>query len=192
MACGGNPWDKIGLGPLFDHDVKAIGECSCGDEHWHAGLDGSNGDCIGLAHVIPRGRHQSLNRSGRGDLLQLLIAGVFGATTPGRPLADHPLGTAKAVGFEPSPQFGGVPTAAGPLGIEQRQTCIERALPCSEYIASIAPKDLADAISTVAGLANDLLDRRTILGECQDCGNGFRVANILRIAVVLRRSEVLD
>jgi hypothetical protein len=78
------------------------------------------------------------------------------------------------------------------LGIEQRQTCIERALPCSEYIASIAPKDLADAISTVAGLANDLLDRRTILGECQDCGNGFRVANILRIAVVLRRSEVLD
>ena len=128
--------------------------------------------------MIPRGRHQSRNRSGRGDLLQLLIAGVFGATTPGRPLADHPLGTAKAVGFEPSPQFGGVPTAAGPLGIEQRQTCIERALPCSEYIASIAPKDLADAISTVAGSANDLLDRRTILGECQDCGNGFFASQI--------------
>ncbi len=91
--------------------------------------------------------------------MQLLIAGLFGATAPGRPLADHPLGTAETVRFKPSPEFSGVATAAGPLGIEQWQTCIERALPRPEYLASIAPKDLADAISTVAGFTNDLLDR---------------------------------
>jgi hypothetical protein len=50
------------------------------------------------------------------------------------------------------------------LGIEQRQMCIERALPCPEYVASIAPNDLADTIATVAGFANDLLDWRATLG----------------------------
>jgi hypothetical protein len=32
LACGDNPGHEIGLGPLFDHHVKEIGECSCGDE----------------------------------------------------------------------------------------------------------------------------------------------------------------
>jgi hypothetical protein len=49
--------------------------------------------------------------------------------------------------------------------------CIERALPRTEYVASIAPKDLADTIANMAGFANDLLDFRTILGERQDGGN---------------------
>jgi len=36
-----------------------------------------------------------------------------------------------------------------------------------EYIASIARKELANTIATVAGIANDLLDCRAILSKCQ-------------------------
>jgi HWE histidine kinase len=91
------PRDEIGLGHCSDHCVKAIGECSRGRESRHTGLDSRYGDGIGFAHVITRRRHQSCDRSSRGDLLQLLIAGLFGATAPGRPLADHPLRTAEAI-----------------------------------------------------------------------------------------------
>ena len=87
----------------------------------NARLDGGDGDRVGFAHVIPCRRHQPCDRAGRGDFA-VVDRCLFSATPPGRPLADHPLGTAEAVGFEPSPQFGGVATAAGPLGIEQRQT----------------------------------------------------------------------
>ena len=48
-----------------------------------------------LRHVITRRRHQPCNRSSRGDLLQLLIAGLFGATASRRPLTDYPLRTAE-------------------------------------------------------------------------------------------------
>jgi len=34
-----NPGDEIGLGPFSNHGVKAIGECPCGDERRHTGLD---------------------------------------------------------------------------------------------------------------------------------------------------------
>jgi hypothetical protein len=97
LACSNNPRDEIGLGPFSDHCVKAIGECSRGDERRHTGLDSRYGDGIGFTHVITRGRHQSCDRSSRGDLLQLLIAGLFGATAPSRPLADHSLRTAEAI-----------------------------------------------------------------------------------------------
>jgi hypothetical protein len=173
LACGGNPGDKIGLGLFSDHGVKAIGERSRGDQRRHTSLDSRYDDGIGFAHVITSRRHQPRDRSSRGDLLQLLIARLFGATAPGRPLTDHPLRTAEAIWFEPPPEFGAVPTASSPLGIEQWQVCIERALPRSEYVASIAPKDLADTIATVAGFANNLLDCRAIIGERQDSGNGL-------------------
>src|ERR1019366_10330490 len=114
----------------------------------------------------------------RGHLLQLLIACLFGAAASGRPLTDHPQRTAEAIQFEPPPEFGAVPTASSPLCIEQRQVCIERALPCPEDITSIAPKDLADTIATVAGLTNDLLDGHAILGERQDSGNGLLTSQV--------------
>jgi hypothetical protein len=75
------------------------------------------------------------------------------------------------------------------LGIEQRQTCIERALPRPEYVASIASKDLADAISTVAGFANDLLDRRAVLGERQDFGNGLVASQITFVLQSFRAGQ---
>jgi hypothetical protein len=39
LACCGNPGDEIGLDPFSHYSVKVIGECSCGDERRHAGLD---------------------------------------------------------------------------------------------------------------------------------------------------------
>lgn len=48
FACGGNPGEKIGLGPFSDHGVKAIGECSRGDQRRHTGLDSCYGDGIGF------------------------------------------------------------------------------------------------------------------------------------------------
>src|SRR5260221_1494362 len=173
VACGGNPGNKISLFPISDHSVKPIGECSRGDQRRHTGLDSRYGDGIRFAHVITRRRHQPCDRSSRGHLLQLLIAGLFGATASGRPLTDHPLRTAEAIQFEPPPEFGAVPKASSPLCIEQRQVCIERALPCPEDVTSIAPKDLANTIATVAGFTNDLLDGRAILGEGQDSCNGL-------------------
>ena len=97
FACGGNPGDKISLFSFSDHGVKAIGECSRGDQRRHTGLDSRYCDGIGFAHVITRRRHQPCDRSSRGHLLQLLIAGLFGATASGRPLTDHPLRTAEAI-----------------------------------------------------------------------------------------------
>jgi hypothetical protein len=79
------------------------------------------------------------------------------------------------------------------LGIEQRQMCIERALPCPEYVASIAPNDLADTIATVAGFANDLLDWRATLGERQDGGNSLFTSQVTFVSQSFRaESEVLD
>jgi hypothetical protein len=67
--------------------------------------------------------------------------------------------------LQPLGTLGWSGAGALPLCIEQRQVCIERALPCPEDVTSIAPKDLADTIATVAGFTNDLLDGRAILGE---------------------------
>ena len=182
VACGGNPGNKISLFSISDHGVKSIGECSRGDQRRHIGLDSRYGDGIGFAHVITRRRHQPCYRSSRGHLLQLLIAGLFGATASGRPLTDHPLRTAEAIQFEPPPEFGAVPPSS-PLCTEQRQVCIERALPRPEDVTSIAPKDLADTIATVAGFTNDPLDGRAILGERQDGGNGLLT---LQVTLVLQ------
>ena len=192
VACGGNPGNKISLFPISDHGVKPIGERPRSDQRRHTGLDSRYGDGIGFAHVITRRRHQPCDRSSRGHLLQLLIAGFFGATASGRPLTDHPQRTAEA-DFEPPPEFGAVPTASSPLCIEQRQVCIERALPCPEDVTSIAPKDLADTIATVAGFTNDLLDGRAILGERQDGGNSLFTSQVTFVSQSFRaESEVLD
>jgi hypothetical protein len=64
------------------------------------------------------------------------------------------------------------------LRIEQGQVCIERALPCPEDVTSIAPKDLADTIATVADFTNDLLDGRAILGERQDSCSGLLTSQV--------------
>jgi hypothetical protein len=75
------------------------------------------------------------------------------------------------------------------LGIEQWQVCIERALPCPEYVASIAPKDLADTIAIVACFANDLLDCRAILGERQDGGNGLLTSQVTLVLQSFRAGQ---
>jgi hypothetical protein len=69
------------------------------------------------------------------------------------------------------------------LGIERWQSCIERALPCPEYVASIAPKDLADTIATVAGFAN------AILGERQDGGNGLLTSQVTLVLQSFRTGQ---
>ena len=189
VACGGNPGNKISLFSISDHGVKPIGECSRGDQRRHTGLDSRYGDGIGFAHVITRRHHQPCYRSSRGHLLQLLIAGLFGATASGRPLTDHPLRTAEAIQFEPPPEFGAVPAASSPLCIEQRQVCIERALPRPEDVTSIAPKDLADTIATVAGFTNDLFDGRAILGERQDGGNGLLTSQVTLVLQSFRAGQ---
>ena len=51
-------------------------------------------------------------------------------------------------------------------------------LDASRLLKESGKKDLADAISTVAGFANDLLDRRAVLGERQDFGNGLFASQI--------------
>ncbi len=71
-------------------DGKPIGERPRSDQRRHTGLDSRYGDGIGFAHAITRRRLQPCDRSSRGHLLQLLIAGFFGATASGRPLTDHP------------------------------------------------------------------------------------------------------
>ena len=107
----------------------------------------------------------------------------------GRPLTDHPLRTAEAIQFEPPAEFGAVPAASSPLCIEQRQVCIERALPRPEDVTSIAPKDLADTIATVAGFTNDLLDGRAILGERQDGGNGLLTSQVTLVLQSFRAGQ---
>src|ERR1700692_3479146 len=108
-----------------------------------------------------------------------------------RPLTDHPLRTAEAIQFEPPPEFGAVPKASRPLCIEQRQVCIERVLPCPEDITSIAPKDLANTIATVAGFTNDLFDGRSILGERQDSGNGLLTSQVTLVLQSFRAGQKL-
>jgi hypothetical protein len=71
------------------------------------------------------------------------------------------------------------------------QVCIERALPCPEDVTSIAPKDLADTIATVAGFTNDLLDGRAILGERQDSCNGLLTSQVTLVLQSFRAGQKL-
>jgi hypothetical protein len=75
------------------------------------------------------------------------------------------------------------------LGIVQWQVRTERALPRTEYVASIASKDLADTITTMAGFANDLLDCRAILSERQDGGNGLLPPQVIFVLQSFRAGQ---
>ena len=43
-------------------------------------------------------------------------------------------------------------------------------MPCAKDIAMTTPEHVADELSAMAGLANDLLDRRAVPAESQDHG----------------------
>jgi hypothetical protein len=62
-------------------------------------------------------------------------------------------------------------------------------LPCPEYIAPIAPKDLANSISTMAGFANNLLDLRAVLGKRQDRRNGLLASQISLVLQSFRAGQ---
>jgi hypothetical protein len=70
--------------------------------------------------VVSFRRHQLRDRPSSGYLLQLLIGGRLGTPTSRRPFRDHTQRSLEALPFQAAPEFGAIPTATAPLGLEER------------------------------------------------------------------------
>ena len=67
--------------------------------------------------------------------------------------------------------------------------CVQRALPCAEYVVALAADDLPDEFPAMARAANDLLDGHAFLRERQDCGIGLLATKVTLVLDALGTGE---
>jgi hypothetical protein len=67
--------------------------------------------------------------------LQLLVGHALGTAAAGCPLAHDAQGSSETFGLQAAPKFGSIAAAGVPQFIQQRQVCIDRALPNPEIVS---------------------------------------------------------
>lgn len=80
------------------------------------------------------------------------------------------------------PKCGAVAASGQPLSLEPRQIVLERALAQPEDVAALAAKDLPHQPTTMAGPADDVLDRDVVLGQREDRGIGVLTPEVALIS----------
>jgi hypothetical protein len=110
--------------------------------------------------------------------MKIFHIGLFGTPSAGRPFADNTKGASEAARLQAAPKFSAVSATGCPLIVEPWQVRIERTLPSPEDIMAFAADHLSHQLPAVAGLAHDLLDRRSAFRQGQDSRIGLFAANV--------------
>ena len=121
--------------------------------------------------------------------MKIFHIGLFGTPSASRPFADNTKGASEAARLQAAPKFSAVSATGCPLIVEPWQVRIERTLPGPEDIMAFAADHLSHQLPAVAGLAHDLLDRRSASRQGQDSRICLFAANVPFILQALGRGE---
>jgi hypothetical protein len=137
-------------------------------------LDARDGDRIALGQLIAFAQQQAAEHSRWRGPAEPLASGAFGASAPRGPFGDDTQAASEAsCRLTPPPQLGAVAVAGRPFGIEPGEMRLKNVRPRAKHVTTAAAHDVTHQLAAATGTANDLLDRRTLLGQGSDDAMGL-------------------